>query len=139
MIQQVVVLVLLAICAKHDIQNQRLHVNVILFFGIIGILLHMIFRRQTIADMLLGMFIGAALILVSKWTGGKLGLGDGLLLTVVGIYLGFEENLVLLFLGSTLCALWALYLVAVKKKSKEDRIAFVPFLLTAYMAMLVMV
>ena len=88
-------------------------------------------------NMLLGMSVGVALLFFSVLTGGKIGAGDGVLLIVTGIYLGLEQNLQLFFCGLLLCSMWALGLLILRKKTRKDSIPFVPFLLAAYMGMLV--
>ena len=50
-------------------------------------------------EIILGILIGVVLLAVSKVTGGAVGMGDGLLFTITGIYFGFRKNLILL-LGS---------------------------------------
>ena len=73
---------------------------------------------------------------VRSCVGGKNRYRDGVLLTVTGIYLGPERNLTLFFGALVLCGIWALGLLALRKKRRTDCIPFVPFLLAAYMGML---
>ena len=97
----------------------------------------MLWRVQSIENILLGMSVGVVLLMLSVLTGGRIGAGDAVLLIVTGIYLGLEQNLQLFFSGLLLCGMWALGLLILRKKSRKDSIPFVPFLLAAYMGMLV--
>lgn len=135
----VAVLGMLAMCSTQDIKTKRIHVNPILAFGILGVLFHILWRIPSMESLLLGMVVGAVILLLSILTGGKIGAGDGVLLMVTGIYLGLEQNLQLFFWGLMLCGLWALGLIVLQRSSRKDRIPFVPFLLAAYVGMLAIV
>lgn len=134
---QLAIMGMLAICTAQDIKRKQIRLNVVLGFGILGIFFHMLWRMQSIENLLLGMSLGVALLLVSIATGGKIGAGDGVLLIVTGIYLGLKQNLELFFCGLFLCGIWALGLLVLRKRSRKDCIPFVPFLLASYIGMLV--
>ena len=134
---QAVVMGMLTLCSAEDIKKKRVRLNPILFFGILGIFFHMLWRMRSIEDLLLGMSVGVALLVISMLTGGRIGAGDAVLLIVTGIYLGLEKNLELFFCGLLLCSMWALGLLILRKKSRKDSIPFVPFFLSSYMGMLV--
>lgn len=134
---QAVVMGMLTLCTAEDIKKKQICLHPVLAFGILGIILHMLWRMQSIESLLLGMSVGVVLLLLSILTGGKVGAGDGVILIVTGIFLGAEQNLTLFFGGLLLCSIWALGALVLRKKSGKDSIPFVPFLLAAYMGMLV--
>lgn len=133
---QAVMVGMLAVCTAQDIRRREVRLNLVLFFGILGIIFHMLFRMQSIVDLLLGMLLGVILLFVGICSEGKIGVGDGVLLTVTGAYLGLKENLTLFFCALVLCGFWAAGLLILHKKQKTDSIPFVPFLLAAYIGML---
>jgi leader peptidase (prepilin peptidase)/N-methyltransferase len=128
---------MLTMCSAQDVKRKQIRLNLVLAFGILGILFHMLWRIQSMGSLLSGMAVGLVLLVLALLSGGRIGVGDGVLLIVTGIYLGLEENLELLFTGLFLCGLWALVLLVLKKKQRQDTIPFVPFLLVAYVGMLV--
>lgn len=134
---QAVVVSMLTLCSAEDMKRKQIRLNPVLLFGILGIFFHMLWRVQSIENILLGMSVGVVLLMLSVLTGGRIGAGDAVLLIVTGIYLGLEQNLQLFFSGLSLCGMWALGLLILRKKSRKDSIPFVPFLLAAYMGMLV--
>ena len=134
--QKVIVLGLLGICSLEDVRHKRLTIVYILMFGIGGVILHLFAPVCSIYSILCGLLLGIAMILVSLITRGNVGIGDGMLLLVTGVYLGGYGNLQLLMTGLLLSALWALGLLAFKKKKGKDEIAFAPFLLLAYFVLL---
>lgn len=127
---------LLGLCSLEDVKYRRLTVIYILMFGIVGVILHMFAPVCSIYSILWGMLLGIVLILISIATRGSLGLGDGILLVVTGVYLGGYENLQLFLYGLLLSALCSLGLLVLKRKKRKDEIAFVPFLLLSYFLLL---
>lgn len=134
--QKIMLLGLLGWCSLEDIKQKKLTVLYILMFGVGGVFLHLVAPVCSIYSMLWGMLLGLALILVSMVTRGSVGLGDGILLVVTGVYLGGSRNLELFMIGLLLAALWSLGLMVVKKKKGKEEIAFVPFLLISYLLMM---
>lgn len=137
MFEQTVVLGLLAVCSMQDIKTQKIRLNPVLVTGILGVILHMLYQKIQLGNMLLGMGIGIAVWLVSFVTKGKIGIGDAVLLMVTGIYLGAQQNLELFLTALFLAGLWGLYLLVVRKRPRTETFPFVPFLLVAYVEMLV--
>lgn len=136
MIQSYTLLGMLGICAWEDYRRKRVLVYPVLAFAIAGLVLHLCYMDITIFNMLAGIAIGCILLLVSRITGGRIGIGDGMILIVSGIYLGFTENIRLFFHGLLLCGIWSLFLLVIRKRKRDEEIAFVPFLFLAYLEML---
>ncbi len=134
--QKIIVLGLLGFCSLEDLKYKHLTVIYILMFGIGGVVLHLFMPVCSIYSILCGMLIGAFMLLVSLITRGSVGLGDGILLVVTGVYLGGYGNLVLMMMGLLLASFWSLGLLALKRRQRKDEIAFVPFLLLSYFVML---
>ena len=134
--QKLILLGLLGWCSLEDAKRKELTVIYILMFGIGGILLHLIAPVCTIYSILWGMLLGGGMILLSLITRGSVGLGDGILLMVTGVYLGGYGNLELFMTGLFFAALWSLGMLTLKKKKGKEEIAFVPFLLLSYVTML---
>ena len=134
--QKVMVLGLLGLCSLEDVKHKHLTIIYILMFGIGGVVLHLFAPVCSIYSILCGMLLGVAMIVISAITRGSVGMGDGILLVVTGVYLGGYENLELFMTGLLLSALWSLGLLVFKKKKRKDEIAFVPFLLLSYFVML---
>lgn len=135
--QKIFMLALLMLCAAEDFKKKEVTITYIMLFGIGGLVLHMFSPNCSIYSMLFGILLGVAVAAVSFLSRGNIGMGDGVLLMVTGIYLGGFENLRLFLTGLLLTAVWALMLILVKRKNKKEQIAFVPFLLAAYVIMLV--
>lgn len=123
---------LLGICGIEDFRIKRIRLVVVNGFAILGVVLHLVYERISWIDMLLGALIGVVLLVVGYFTKEKIGYGDGLIFVATGIYLGFWNNLILLWLSTTLAGIYGLILMVFKKKKKESEIPLVPFILGVY-------
>lgn len=138
MIQTITLLGMLVFCTIEDCRRKRILLGPVLLFGILGLILHLYYRNISIWNLLAGCLIGVILLLISKVTSGKIGIGDGLILIVTGVYLGFEDNTILFMHGLLFCGIWSLILLVTRKKKGTDEVPFIPFLLLAYLKMLLL-
>ena len=84
-------------------------------------------------DVMLGSLPGISLLLCGKLSGWAVGSADGIIVLVLGIYLGFWQVLSVLS-GAFLTAVMAAgFLLAVKKKDRKYEIPFIPFLFAGMM------
>lgn len=135
--QNYILLALLIICAAEDWKRKEVSITYILLFGIAGVIMHLFCPNCSIYSMLWGLLLGVSVMGFSFFSRGSIGMGDGILLVVTGVYLGGQGNLELFLTGLFLAGIWSLGLVIRKKKTRKDKIAFMPFLLAAYAVMLV--
>ena len=68
--------------------------------------------------------------LVRKGLGGGMGGGDIKYIAAVGALLGWQNVLLIIFIGALLGSLVGLFQIAVQKKSRKSMIPFGPFLAT---------
>lgn len=62
---------------------------------------------------------------LSQW---QIGFGDGVIILVMGLWLGFQETVVVLLIGMFLCSIFCGGLVFFRKVGRKTKIPFVPFL-----------
>lgn len=128
---------LLGVCSIEDIKRKEVGVYKICAIGIAGIVMHLLFGTVKIYSMLGGAAVGVVLLILGKIFRGSIGCGDGLVLIDTGILLGASENLELFGIALFLAGIFALILSVFFRKKKNDTIPFVPFLLAAYVGMLI--
>ncbi len=80
----------------------------------------------------LGAIVGIGIILISVCTKQAIGLGDGLVLLVVGIFIGLWKTLMILFLAGILVAVVGIIMMVQKKGNLNTSLPFIPFILAAY-------
>ena len=125
---------LYGLTAMDDLKTKQVRVIEIIVLGILGILTNIIYRPHTLLSVLGGVGIGLLTIAFSYISKEKIGMGDAYIITVTGLYLGFIDTAVLLWLSSLLAAITGLVLIRKYDNSKME-IPFVPFLLIAYIIM----
>ena len=130
--ETVTLLGLLGICTIEDIREKQLHMIILSFFGIFGICIHMFRSHLSMAELLGGIAVGALLLVVSFLTGGRIGEGDGFLVMVTGIYLGFWQNLIVLWGAALLAGIFGIVFYLLVKRDRNMEIPFTPFYLLAY-------
>lgn len=89
--------------------------------------------RFSFFDTLGGIAVGGSVIVISLATGGKIGLGDGILLCVTGVGLGFWGNFELFAISLFLAAVISILLLIFRLADRKKSIPFVPFMLVAYL------
>ena len=92
----VLLCVMLTGSAWIDIRRKQISLLWIILFAVLGVLVNVILHRNTLWSALGGICIGAFLIGISRITRGAIGLGDGCIVCVTGVYLGFYKNMQLL-------------------------------------------
>ena len=128
----VILLGLLILCSIQDLRTKKIGLWILILGG--GILCAMIPFQNSIAlyDRIGGMAVGVTVILISLATGGKIGMGDGLLLCISGLGLGFWSNLELFALALFLAATVSIGLMIARLADRKKSIPFVPFMLIGY-------
>lgn len=128
---------MLVLYAVEDIWKKRISVRYLWIFGAAGIAINLFQKSISVPDMLLGVAVGVALVVVSLLTRGSIGLGDGFLLMTAGVFLGGSSVLELLFISLLYAALVSLGMLAFRRWKRKREIPFVPFLLLGYLTMMV--
>lgn len=137
--ENVIVLTMLGIHAAEDIKSRRIALPCLLVFGLAGAAVQLYCRDMSFASIGLGMAVGIGILLLSILTGGSIGMGDGLVFCVTGIYLGGSRNLELLFMSLLYAALFSLFLLVKGKgtaKNRKREIPFLPFVFAGYVTIL---
>lgn len=125
------VLGFLVMNAWTDICYRKVSLWSIALFSLVEIVYQWTCQRE-FSTMLLGLIPGLILLIISKATREALGMGDALLMLVLGLYLGLQEAIDVLMLGLFCAAVWAGVLLIVKRKKRGYEFPFVPFLLLGY-------
>lgn len=124
---------LLGISTVIDIKTRKVSFKILAVYGMLGILNLVFFDRQCLYAAFGGALIGILVLGISKLTKGGIGMGDGLLMIVTGVFLGAWGNIEL-FLGSLfLAAIFSVLYLIVKRKDRKKEIPLVPFLFLSYL------
>lgn len=129
---------LLGISTFIDIKTRSVSFKVLLAYGILGVFNIFLFDKQNLLTALSGAFIGVIILVLSKLTRGGIGMGDGLLLIVTGLFLGIWKNTELLLGSFFLAALFSIVLLIAKKADRKKEIPFIPFLLLSFLGLVLL-
>ena len=83
---------LYGLTAMDDLKTKQVRVLEIIVFGILGIIINIIYKPHTLISVLGGVGIGLLTILFSYISKEKIGMGDAYIITVTGLYLGFIDT-----------------------------------------------
>ncbi len=129
--EQICVLSFLGINSYFDIRKGEISLRVAAAYMILGVF-YLFLHRQRMPLFLAGVLPGLLLLCIGKVSGGALGLGDGLIVLVAGLYMGIWKTLEFITVAVLLAAVWAGILMFGKKRGGKASFPFVPFLLAAY-------
>ena len=121
-----IALLFLAILTPEDIRERRISVSRLLLFAISGFAFRLAVSSFSYYEMIGCLITGGFLILLSILTKEEIGFGDGIAVTVLGLWTGgwftfITVCIALLLSGICGCLFWALH--------KRETVPFMPFLL----------
>lgn len=125
-----IVLLMLVGFGVEDMRRQSLPVPLLLVVFVAAVILRLFFVGDVVQG-IAGSVAGGIVCVIGKISRGQIGSGDGFLLMVTGILLGFWENMELLLAGLFFCALFSAAALVLWKKGRKYRVPFVPFLAAA--------
>lgn len=125
--------ILLIIVTIQDIKWKKIRVGIVLIAGVLLCICVPFSSVISVLDRIVGLSLGVGVVLLSKATGGKIGVGDGLVLGVTGIGLGFWTNMELFAIALAMAAIFSVGLLVLRRVNRKKAIPFMPFLLIAYL------
>lgn len=125
--------IFLIIVAIQDLIAKKIKVWVVILSGVFLCICIPFCPSISLLNRIMGLTLGLWLLLISKTTGGKIGMGDGLVICVTGMGLGFWSNLELFALALLIAAIFSIVLLALKLADRKKSIPFLPFILLSYL------
>ena len=125
----------LAVASWGDWKRKEISVRILLIMTFLASI-KVVFFSEKFLEVILGLGIGVGFLLISKCTEEQIGYGDSWLILVLGIYVGFEKLLILLFTASLGAAIFSLIFCMIHKWNRNFTIPFVPFLAAAYLGVM---
>lgn len=125
-------LLFLGIGSCMDLKDQMLSVKFLSIFAIAGVLCNLLFSYQSRSELLSGLLIGAAVLLIGKFTEEAIGYGDGLTILILGIFEGGYQMFPVLFGAFLTAGIYGIFRIVFFHKSIKDSIPFLPFLFLAF-------
>ena len=127
------VFLLLMICSLSDLKSRLVDGSILSLFGLLDLLLNLTSQGMGLYPVAIGIVPGLGLLMLNKLTKGAIGAGDGIVILVTGIFLGFWGTFRLLTISTGMAAVFAAILMIVLKKGKSKEIPFVPFVFVSFL------
>ncbi|WP_455717423.1 prepilin peptidase, partial [Anaerosporobacter sp.] len=129
---KLVIICFLGILAIVDYKKKQIS-NIALLIGLVIVIVnYVVFQPITLISLIGGIIVGFVLLGISYITRQKIGIGDGLLIILLGANIGFEGIVFLLLYALTLSAICSAILLITKKVNRHYTIAFIPFIFIGY-------
>ena len=138
-IKEIVLLAGLGIMSVEDIRKKGITRLWLIGLGIVGLIFTIADAEVLCVSFLLRFVPGVVFVLLAWATREQIGMGDALLILVMGWYLNAIELVDVCLLAFFIAGLVALVLLVVIKKSKKFELPMVPFIFAGYVVMLCLV
>lgn len=138
-IKEIVLLAGLGIMSVEDIRKKGIKRLWLIGLGIVGLIFTVADAEVLCVSFLLRFVPGVVFVLLAWATREQIGMGDALLILVMGWYLNAIELVDVCLLAFFIAGLVALVLLVVIKKSKKFELPMVPFIFAGYVVMLCLV
>ncbi|MBP3543229.1 MAG: prepilin peptidase [Lachnospiraceae bacterium] len=122
---------LLVYLSYEDIRTHKISTHVLLMGFVLAIISLIWGRALPVGEYLAGGALGICFIALSV-ASKEIGMGDGVLLMILGLMLGIRRLISILFAALILCAAAAAVLCLLGKAKRTSRLPFVPFLLGGF-------
>lgn len=121
-----------------DIKDRELPMLFLTFFGMLAVVCNILWKYQSLESVIMGSVIGGSFLVIGWVSKEAVGYGDGIGLLILGIFEGFHGMVPVMagaFIFSGIYGLWNLLGL---KKSGSDTMPFFPFLLLAFIGVMLL-
>lgn len=129
--------IVLLICSIQDVIHKKIYIWIVIIGALVVGGCIPFCHTYSIPERIGGAMIGISVILISKATKGKIGMGDGFLLCVTGLGLGLWSNLEMFAIALFAAAVSSIILLILRLVNRKKSIPFIPFLLLGYLFLIV--
>lgn len=133
--REIGLILLYGLTSFDDLKTKQVRVFEIVSFGILGIVLNVISPMNSIYSIIGAILVGVVLYIFSVFSKEKIGKGDAMIVMVSGLYLGFTNVMILLWISSLLALIVGLITMKKFKVDSSYEIPFVPFLMSGFLIM----
>ena len=120
----------LGIAAWQDQKELSVSKKFLFLLGILAILERSLAenRQVTLLEWGLSLLPGVLLLGLGWLSHWQIGIGDGVMILVIGLWLGLRETIAILLMGMFFCSIFCVVLVLLRKVGRKTEIPFIPFL-----------
>ncbi len=130
---RILLLGILSLTGYEDWKEQKVSLEILMLGGAAGLVIGTVCKEPGAKEVICGAILGGLVLALALISKEAVGIGDGIILIVSGIILGYRALLELILISLMLTGAAALFLIVVKRKGRTYRLPFIPFLLAAYL------
>lgn len=125
--------VLLTVCAIEDLRTRKIPVWLPIGALVLGVILRVVEGTLLSWDCALGVLVGILFMVLAILSRQQMGLGDGLVLTICGLCIGWERLISLVFCAMLLFLVVGVMRMMCRKLKSRKQVPFIPFLWVVFM------
>lgn len=129
-------IIFLSLCTVQDVKTKTISNKVLSLWAVSSLCLLALSRSISLGQMIAGLSVGLLLLVFSLLSREQIGKGDALVFCILGMGHGMYVNVAILLLSLFFSAVTAVVLLVCAKVGRKEQIAFLPFILTAYVLFL---
>jgi Flp pilus assembly protein protease CpaA len=130
------VIVWLIFCSWQDIKSKKINIILIVVGFLIIFLSSIITNNISIENRAAGLSLGMCLLILNRITRNQIGVGDGLIISILGLSLGFKINAFILVYSLIFSTIFSIILLVLRKVNGKTSFPFIPFILASYLGVL---
>lgn len=130
--KEIILWIFLAYHSIYDIKTRKINIIVCILFGVVGLVMFDMSSSRNVLSLAGGILTGVYLLVFSYLTKEAIGIGDGFVVTAVGIWMGGGKTLAALMGGFVLAAGFGILRICAGKANGKTELAFVPFFALSY-------
>lgn len=115
-----------------DMKEKKIYLWISLVYIVNTFLFYAWIMPEAWLEAFVGIMPGVLLLVLSKMTKGELGIGDGIVVAILGVMVGIKGILMITMYASVLCGLLCIGLRIAKKVQWKTSIPMVPFLMAGF-------
>lgn len=127
-----IVLGILAAFSVYDLKTKKVPVAAVAVFGAV-VMGYRLFGKNGIWELLIGLVPGMLILLLAYVTRESIGVGDGLIVCVIGMFCGVNDTLAVLGMALVMASGVAIVLLTVKRAGRKTELPFLPCLCAGYL------
>lgn len=116
-----------------DLKTKRLPDMSIVLGLVSAVLVRIAFKGQPLSSYIAAIAVGILFFAVSYFTKEKIGYGDSFIILFIGILLGFENLLFIVFAALIMSAVTGVVMIIAKGCKRNLSLPFVPFMFAAFL------
>ena len=124
--------IFLGMMSLFDLKSHKLPVVYVAFALLSAVSVRIIFNDVPLRTYITASVIGVIFIFISCFSNERIGYGDSFIILFIGILLGFENLMFILFASFIMCSLTGIVIMCVNKSYKNICLPFVPFLFASF-------